>query len=40
MWVVNMIVCCSLAFAGFAYAIYLMIKADDKKRASAKQKVV
>lgn len=38
MWIVNMIFCCAIGFGGFAYAIYMMAKADERKRAERAQK--
>lgn len=32
MWVANMIVCCGICFGAFIWAIWVMMKAEEKKR--------
>lgn len=31
-WAINMIICCAIGFGCFAYAIKLMVDAEDKKK--------
>lgn len=34
MWVANMIFCCGMVFGCFIWAIWAMIRAEDRKRAA------
>ena len=36
MWIANMILCCVIGFGCFAYAIRMMMIAEDKKRHASK----
>ena len=36
MWVANMVVCCLICFGCFAYAIKMMMDAEQKKKHASK----
>jgi hypothetical protein len=36
MWMFNMLLCCAIGFGGFGLGIFMMMKADERKKHAAK----